>query len=133
MSVILDLRLKTLLTLIYTGRKGLGWSGIWRVYIISRYSMILRPYHLIFMGWSGRRAGIMKWSGKFLIYVGIFYFLCRGIRDILYIDLCELILVIILVIILLHYHHHVVKYSSHYSSYYFTLLSLLLSLHFIKS
>ena len=85
------------------------------------------------MEWSGKRAGIMEWYGKFLVYVGVFYVLCRGMRDILYIESCERILVIILVITSLHYYYHVVEYSSYYSSYYFISLSLLSSLHFIKS
>ena len=71
----------------------------------------------------------MKWSGKFLIYVGISHVIYRGMGNILYIELCERILVIILVITLLYY--HVIKYSNHYSSYYFTLLSLLSLFHFI--
>ena len=54
-------------------------------------------------------------------------------RDILYIELCERILVIILVITSLYYYYQIVRYSSYYSSYHVILLSLLLLLHFIKS
>ena len=75
----------------------------------------------------------MKQSRKFLIYVEIFYFLCKNMRDILYIELCERILIIILIIITLYYYYHVVKYSNYYSNYYVLLLLLLLLFHFIKS
>ena len=72
--------------------------------------MVLRSYYLIFMGWSRRRAGIMKWSGKFLVYAGVFHVVCRGIGNILYIESCGRILVIILAITSLghryrHYYH----------------------------
>ena len=33
-----------------TPRKGMGWCGIWGVDIIPWYGMVLRLYHLIFMG-----------------------------------------------------------------------------------
>ena len=54
-------------------------------------------------------------------------------RDILYIELCERILIIILIITSLYYYYHVVEYSNYYFSYYILLLSLLLLFHFIKS
>ena len=38
------------------------------------------------MGWSGRRADIMEWSEKFLVYVGVFHCVCRGMGNILYIE-----------------------------------------------
>ena len=56
---------------IATPRKGIGWCGIWGVDTIPWEGMVLRSYHLIFMGWSGRRDDIMKWSGKFLVYAGV--------------------------------------------------------------
>ena len=54
-------------------------------------------------------------------------------RDILYIESCERILVIILVITSLYYYYQIVRYSNYYSNYHVTLLSLLLLFHFIKS
>ena len=69
-----------------TGRKGVVWSGIWGVDIIPRYDMVLRPYHLIFMGWSGKFAGIIPWYGKFLVYVGVSHIICRNMGNILYIE-----------------------------------------------
>ena len=54
-------------------------------------------------------------------------------RDILYIESCERILVIILVITSLYYYYQIVRYSNYYSNYHVILLSLLLLLHFIKN
>ena len=38
------------------------------------------------MGWSKRRADIMEWSGKFLVYAGVSHVVCRGMGNILYIE-----------------------------------------------
>ena len=68
--------------------------------------MVLRPYHLIFMGWSGKFAGIISWYEKFLVYVRVSHVLCRGMGDILYIESCERILAITPLRYCHHYHYH---------------------------